>query len=346
MKKALFPLAAMALAGFALVACGNTTNKADLRPAKAFSLGETSKTAAGFDLFSTHRVNLYDGGVYEYIQTSITYGYSMNLGTTVTTTYGTYAENGTEDGVASYTLNKAAEVVLSSYSQAGGFKLQVNTASSKQTYPAELPAKTQGEKNMAQSKEDVIKEYGNGTKIFVSNNVISFKDPNGGSEKAVVSTPSGSVSSILRDFKQVQVSSSISGTGMVNYAVDYLHVYSDDSYEYVTTGITYGYSMVLGTTSVVNYGEGSYGKSEDGYTPFEMKEAKDVILNSYSQAGGFSLAINTASADQTYPAELPAKTQGEKNMAQSKEDVIKAYGAKTTVWTSDADCVMSLKAPN
>lgn len=205
MKKSFLPFATLAFAAFALAACGSSQPSSSsvapapsssaepapapsssaepekaVRPVKAFSLGETSKNAMNFDLYTAHRINLYENQVYEYIQTQITYGYSMNLGTSVITTYGTYVAGTTEDGVTAYTLNKAAEVVLSSYSNAGGFKLQINTADADQTYPTEMPAKTQGEQNMAQNKQDVINDSGLGFTVYTSdaNCVMSLNDPN------------------------------------------------------------------------------------------------------------------------------------------------------------------------
>ncbi len=377
MKNPIIPFATLALASIALAACGSTgsssasgsasesqttsssevitTTSAEpevkaVRPVKAFSYGETLKNASNFDLFLTHRVNLYENNVYEYIQTQITYGYSMNLGTSVITTYGTYAEGTAEDGVTPYTLNKAAEVLLSSYSNAGGFRIQINTSSKDQTYPTEMPAKVQGEQNMANNKGDVINEYGIGTKIYVGNdNVLSFVDPNSEEEnptKAVVDTSSGAVDSVLKELDKIRIVGNISGEGMVHYVVDCLHAFKDGTYEYIETDLTFGYSMVLGTSSIVNFGEGSFGQGEDGVTPYDLEAAEDVVLNSYSKAGGFSIAINTASEDQTYPTEIPAKVQGEQNMANSKEDVIKECGPALTVYSNDADCVMSLTDPN
>ena len=378
MKKSFLPFATLAFAAFALAACGSNQPSSSatpapssstepapapsssaepepekaVRPVRAFSVGEKSKNASNFDLFTTHRVNLYENNVYEYIQTQITYGYSMNLGTTSVVTYGTFVAGTTEDGVTAYTLNKAAEVVLSSYSNAGGFKLQINTADPDQTYPAEMPAKTQGEKNMAQNKNDVINAYGIGTKIYVgTDHIISFIDPNSEEEdpqKAEVTTPSGSVASVVGDLKQVQIVGEIKDNAYndKDYVVDYLHVYEDNSYEYINTRISCGYSMLLGVTSNMTFGQGTYGTGEDGITPFTLGKAEDVVLNSYSKAGGYSFAINTASASQTYPTEMPAKAQGEKPMAQNKDDVVNAYGASFKVYTSDANCVMSLTDPN
>lgn len=113
-------------------------------------------------------------------KTELTYAYSMVLGTTSVTTYGTYVDNGSEDGYAKYTLNAGADAIVASYSLAGGYSILVNTADEEQTYPAELPAKTQGEKNMAQSKEDVIKAYGQEQVFYFNESGVnmSLTDPN------------------------------------------------------------------------------------------------------------------------------------------------------------------------
>ena len=348
MKRRFLPFTTFILAAMTMAGCGGSTPEEPIRPIAAFALGE--KTSSGMDYYTSHQINFYKQNVYEYVTTKITYGYSMNLGTEVTARYGTYVAGYSEDGISEYTLNKAAEVVLSSFSLAGGFKLQVNTTDPNQEYPAELPAQTQGEKRYANSKDDVINAYGLGTKIYVENNVISFNDPNAseGAEKAVVTTVSQSVSSVLnKNFKKVQVTSEIKAGAVGDlYTVYYMHVFDDNSYEYITTGINFGYNMVLGTTNTVSYGKGSFGAGEDGFTPFTLEKGNDVVLNSYSRAGGFSIAINTSDSNQEYPAELPAQTQGEKRYANSKDDVINEYAPALTVYTSDADCVMSLVNPN
>ena len=111
-------------------------------------------------------------------KTELTYAYSMVLGTTSVTTYGTYVDNGSADGYAKYTLNAGADAIVASYSLAGGFNIHIDTRN--QTYPVELPAQTQGEKNMAQGKDDVIKAYGQEQVFYFNESGVnmSLTDPN------------------------------------------------------------------------------------------------------------------------------------------------------------------------
>lgn len=182
MKKVILTLAASTLMCTMLASCGKT----DATPARAKTLasyvnssivspgsyGEGSWTAL------TYQVNLFENNVYEYITTQLIYGYGMSLGTTSIINYGTYAKGATEDGITTYTLNIASEVVFNSYSLAGGYNISINTENA--TYPVEMLAKTQGEKNMASSKEDVVKEYGAKRTYYSSDskNNMSLKNPN------------------------------------------------------------------------------------------------------------------------------------------------------------------------
>ena len=166
MKRRFLPFTTFILAAMTMAGCGGSTPEEPIRPIAAFALGE--KTSSGMDYYTSHQINFYKQNVYEYVTTKITYGYSMNLGTEVTARYGTYVAGYSEDGISEYTLNKAAEVVLSSFSLAGGFKLQVNTTDPNQEYPAELPAQTQGEKRYANSKDDVINEYAPALTVYTS----------------------------------------------------------------------------------------------------------------------------------------------------------------------------------
>ena len=177
MKKGFLTAAVSLLAATALLSCNNASKK-EARPNESFVLGE--KVTEGFDYYRTYQVSFYDNNVYELLSTQITYGYSMNLGTQVVAAYGTYANNGSEDGITTYTLNKAAEVVLSSYSKAGGFNILINTASKDQTYPTELPASGEGEKVYAQNKDDVINAYGQESVVYTkdTNNEMSLVNPN------------------------------------------------------------------------------------------------------------------------------------------------------------------------
>lgn len=128
---------------------------------------------------TAYHLNLFENGAYEYVTTSVTYGYSMNLSTSAIVLYGQYEEGVAEDGSQAITLKEASQVLVNAYSKAGGFHISID--SEKSTYPVEMPAKVQGEKNMANSKEDVIKEYGAGQTLYVyteDNNEISLTNPN------------------------------------------------------------------------------------------------------------------------------------------------------------------------
>ncbi|MCR5491162.1 MAG: hypothetical protein K6F32_03435 [Bacilli bacterium] len=320
----------------------------------AGSYGDSSWNALAYQL------DLYDTGVYRYTTTTLMYGYSMILGTTATVNYGTFVKGDTEDGVTAITLNAAAEVLLNSYSKAGGFSIVVTTPN--QEYPVELPAKTQGEKNMAQSKADVLDQYGAGAKVWVESDTyrLSFADPETDEVPAAVTTASGDVSSVIKNISKFQIVNEFDATikeavneetsevtkemtawtGNVHMAT----IYEDNSYDYFKSTIRYGYHMLLATTSVNTIGTATVGSSEDGYTKVTLGEADEVLLNSFSKAGGFNIQVNTV--DQEYPVELPAQAQGEQNMAQSKDDVIAAYGQSVNFWLSDDSGTMSVTDPN
>lgn len=141
------------------------------------------------------------------------------------------------------------------------------------------------------------------------------------------------------------VSESTEGaTAGTNYSVYQLHILDNERYELVKTTYTYGYSMNLGTYSIETFGTYTMGSSVDGYTAYTLNRSDRAIVNAYSLAGGFNIYIDTATA--TYPVELPAETEGEKNMAQSEEDVFDAYGAQMTVYVSDTNNTFSLTDPN
>ena len=123
-----------------------------------------------------------------------------------------------------------------------------------------------------------------------------------------------------------------------------LNLYDDGTYEMVETTLVYAYSMNLGNYCYQIFGTYTEGTSSDGYTPYTLSEATRVIVNAYSLAGGFDIHVDSETA--SYPVELPAEVQGEKNMANSADDVIDAYGAEMTVYIAASGNTLSLTNPN
>lgn len=123
-----------------------------------------------------------------------------------------------------------------------------------------------------------------------------------------------------------------------------LNLMDDGTYEMIKTVYTYGYSMNLGNYCYQIFGTYTEGTSSDGYTPYTLSEATRVIVNAYSLAGGFDIHVDSETA--AYPVELPAEVQGEKNMANSADDVIDAYGAEMIVYIAASGNTLSLTNPN
>lgn len=120
--------------------------------------------------------------------------------------------------------------------------------------------------------------------------------------------------------------------------------YDDGTYEYINTTVIYGYSMNLGTTTIVNMGTYAVGSSVDGYTSYTLSDAEHVLFNSYSLAGGYNISIDTNTA--TYPVELLASGEGEKVYANSTEEIVAAYGSGITIYVSDSSNLFYLTDPN
>ena len=308
---------------------------------------------SGSWIATAYHLNLFENGAYEYVTTSVTYGYSMNLSTSAVVLYGQYEEGAAEDGAQAITLKEASQVLVNAYSKAGGFHISID--SEKSTYPVEMPAKVQGEKNMAESKEDVIKEYGAGRTLYVyteDNNEISFTNPNDPDAAApVVTAKSEPVTGIYKTpVESVAITSNINtetayGKGAWIASATMMILTEDNAYECVTTSVTYGFSMNLSTESTVTYGTAVLGVPEDGSRSVTMQRATKVLENSFSKAGGFHISINSETS--SYPVEMPAKVQGEKNMANSKEDVINNYGLEKVVYVYTEDNnEISLTNPN
>ena len=112
MKKIVLSMTALLTTGLLMTACNGGDNggaKFDDRPNETYVLGEVAEESMSY--YRAYEVNFYDNNVYEFVSTQITYGYSMNLGTSVSVAYGTYEKGEVVDGVGKFTLNKASEVV-------------------------------------------------------------------------------------------------------------------------------------------------------------------------------------------------------------------------------------------
>lgn len=168
-------VAMLAVAAVGFAACGGT----DKTVKETYVCGELADNGYGGHDSSVYQLNLMSDGSYELIKTTLIYGYSMNLGTTTVEIFGTYTEGTETDGYIAYTLSDATRVILNSYSNAGGYNINIDTDTS--TYPLELPASGEGEKVMANGKEDVVNAYGKGMTVYASasnNTTFSLTNPN------------------------------------------------------------------------------------------------------------------------------------------------------------------------
>ena len=171
---AVLAVAMLAVAAVSLAACSESKTVE-----KTYVYGELVDNSYGGHDSNVYQLNLMSDGSYELIHTTLVYAYSMNLGTTAVTTYGTYTEGASSDGYTPYTLSDATRVILNSYSTAGGFNISIDTELTTE-WPAELPAQSEGEKIYANGPTDVINAYGKGMTIYVNddNNTFSLTDPN------------------------------------------------------------------------------------------------------------------------------------------------------------------------
>lgn len=172
MKKArLFFVTAMLAAALAAVlaftACGSSATLT-----ATYVCGVSEENTYDGNNNTAYQLNIYDDGSYVMVNSTVIYGYDMCMGITVVTTYGTYEAGESVDGYKAYTLSEATKVIVNSYSTPGGYDIHIDTDTS--TYPVELPAQSEGEKVMANSKEDVIKAYGQKLTVYVKDNAYNF----------------------------------------------------------------------------------------------------------------------------------------------------------------------------
>ena len=85
-----------------------------------------------------YELTLYTDGTYKLTTTTASCGYSMLLGNTVTTAYGTYTKGASSDGSTPCELSEATRIIYNSYSDVGGFNMSYDT-NTISAYPIDLP---------------------------------------------------------------------------------------------------------------------------------------------------------------------------------------------------------------
>ncbi|MDO5330257.1 MAG: hypothetical protein Q4F15_02335 [Bacillota bacterium] len=122
-------------------------------------------TTVGYIYYDSYYLELYQDSTYSYTKTEITYGYTMNLATTVIVNEGSFTTGATSDGYTAITLGAATRVVFQSYSDVGGYNLDID--SDTVSYPTELLASGEGEKVYAQNFEELQAAYGEEKTVYL-----------------------------------------------------------------------------------------------------------------------------------------------------------------------------------
>lgn len=115
-----------------------------------------------------------------------------------------------------------------------------------------------------------------------------------------------------------------------------LALLDDGTYRMTTTNGVQGYSMLLGTTVVTATGTYEMGEASDGMSECKLSKADRILYNSYSDMGGYNIAID--SKDAAYPVELPNDEQAD------EAAFFDAFGAERTVYVTEDSNVFSLTA--
>jgi len=380
MKKSLKSIILLGAASLFLTGCGepaqtttaatdtgaatDTASGSEVTPEVVPTLEKTYITSSyeanalqGYDC-TLYQLNVYSGNYYQYLESTVKYGYSMTIGVTNIFTYGTYELGTEEDGIAQLKLGNPAEATINSYSLAGGFDIAINTISEDQTYPVELPAKVQGEVNMANSEQDVLDYVGKGFNAYVetASNVFSFSLDEDPMEKEENDKTSGELKNFADNLKKVAAVGNFDinfketeegkALNTFNVTCDIVLLSEENFYSYTSTKVQYGYSMLLATTSTTRFGEATLGEPEDGSYKVSLAKADEVNLASFSKAGGFNISINTADPDLQYPVELPATQQGEKNIKNNKQEVLDEVGPATDFYMFETKGLLSATNPN
>ncbi len=112
-----------------------------------------------------YELTLYGDGTYKLTMTEAMQGYSMVLGHTAVTSFGTYAMGDSSDGYTACDLSEATRIIYNGFSDMGGYNLSHDTDSCE--FPVELPGGQMTE------KEDFWALYGAARTVYIDEGFTS-----------------------------------------------------------------------------------------------------------------------------------------------------------------------------
>ena len=104
-------------------------------------------------------MTLFEDGTYQMTMTEAMCGYSMVLGHTTVTSFGTYEKGESSDGYTACELSEATRIMYNGFSDMGGYNLSHDTDSC--TFPVELPG------GIMTEKEDFWAQYGAARTVYI-----------------------------------------------------------------------------------------------------------------------------------------------------------------------------------
>lgn len=114
-----------------------------------------------------------------------------------------------------------------------------------------------------------------------------------------------------------------------------LDLFTDNTYELSYSIGQFGYGQNLALNTIKTWGIFSKSTLTDGYTPITLSAPTEAAITMVVYLNSTSININTQDESTVYPVELPAVTQGEKNMANSKQDVLNYAGSEVTYYLDE-----------
>lgn len=106
-----------------------------------------------------YELTLFEDGTYQMTMTEAMCGYSMVLGHTTVTSFGTYEKGESSDGYTACELSEATRIMYNGFSDMGGYNLSHDTDSC--TFPVELPG------GIMTEKEDFWAQYGAARTVYI-----------------------------------------------------------------------------------------------------------------------------------------------------------------------------------